>query len=113
MTDSELVGLLKNNLELITDYMDDESKASKEAELLNYVQTARANIEIEGVELDDSSALDSWLIVNYAAYMYNRRKVLVQFQSYGDTSPSMPRMLRYALNNRLFAQKIKKGLRNE
>lgn len=40
---------------------------------------------------------DGQLVVMYAAYLYRKR---------ADDAPVMPRMLRYALNNRLFSQKV-------
>lgn len=96
MTDGELLVMLKANLEIITDYMDAESKTAKEAELMNYINTAKAFIEREGVSLSDSIE-DAMLTVMYAGWLYDRRK---------DPSVSMPRMIRWALNNRLFSQKI-------
>ena len=38
---------------------------------------------------------DNQIVVMYAAYLFRKR---------ADDNPVMPRMLRYALNNRLFAQ---------
>ena len=40
-------------------------------------------------------------MVMYAAYLFRKRA--------DEGSPQMPRMLRYALNNRLFSQKMKES----
>ena len=40
---------------------------------------------------------DNELIVMYAAYLYRKR---------AEDNPPMPRMLRWALNNRLFSEKV-------
>ena len=53
------------------------------------IPAAEAEIAREGITLD--------LLVMYAGYLYRRR---------ADSDAGMPRMLRYALNNRLFAQKM-------
>ena len=45
--------------------------------------------------LDASDPLDQQLIVMYAAWLWRKR----------DDMPGMPRMLRWALNNRVFGEK--------
>lgn len=100
MTDEQLkvlLAMLKNNLELITDYMDEESKNSKELELTQYLQASANFIEREGITLDYEEIDDELLVVMYASWLYDKRK---------DGVAIMPRMLRYNLNNRLFAQKV-------
>lgn len=92
-----MLTMLKNNLELITDYMDAESRAAKEEELMIYLNSSIDFIEREGITLDYSSISDELLVVMYASWLYDRRK---------DGVAVMPRMLRYNLNNRLFAQKV-------
>ena len=99
MTDNELLSMLKLNLEVITDYMDAEAKAAKEAELLQYLKAAREFVTREGIILEEDSAGDAQILVMYASWLYGRRKA---DNSYG----AMPRMLRWALNNRLFEQDI-------
>lgn len=64
--------------------------------LEQYISSAQAQIEREGITLSLESVDDMQLIVMYAAWMWRRR----------DTMEGMPRMVRYALNNRLFAQKM-------
>lgn len=62
-----------------------------------YLDAAQKRIEEEGVTLDTNDIGDMQIIVMYAAWMWRRR----------DTMEGMPRMLRYALNNRVFAEKMK------
>lgn len=98
MTEADLLTMLKLNLEVITDYMDADAKAAKETELLQYLRAAREYVTREGVELTDSAG-DAQILVMYASWLYNRRK---SDNTYG----AMPRMLRWAINNRLFEQDI-------
>lgn len=60
------------------------------------LQTAQARIQEEGITLEDTEA-DRDLVVMYAAYLWRSRS----------TGEGMPRMLRYALNNRLFSRKAR------
>lgn len=60
------------------------------------INAAKDMITREGVVLRDDSFEDTQLVVMYAAWMWRRR----------DTMEGMPRMLRYALNNRVFAGKV-------
>lgn len=69
------------------------SKAFDER-LLARIRTAQARIAKEGITLADTEE-DRDLVVMYAAYLWRERV----------TGADMPRMLRYALNNRLFSQK--------
>lgn len=98
MTEADLLTMLKLNLEVITDYMDADAKAAKETELLQYLRAAREYVTREGVSLTDSAG-DAQILVMYASWLYNRRK---SDNTYG----AMPRMLRWAINNRLFEQDI-------
>lgn len=59
------------------------------------IDAAKELITREGITLRDDSFEDAQLVVMYAAWMWRRR----------DTMEGMPRMLRYALNNRVFAGK--------
>lgn len=99
MDNAELLKMLKLNLEVITDYMDAEAKAAKESELLQYLNAAREFITREGIDLEEDSLGDAQILVMYASWLYGRRKA-------GNDYGAMPRMLRYALNNRLFEQDI-------
>lgn len=60
------------------------------------LDVAREEIKREGITLDETAELsDANLLIMYADWMWRRR----------DSGEGMPRMLRYALNNRLFAEK--------
>ena len=90
MQDVELMAFLKSNLDLIS------VDSRKQGYLDQCLASARTFIKREGIPLsEDVSIEDGQLIVMYAAYLYRKRA----------TDESMPRMLRYALNNRLFALK--------
>lgn len=102
MTNDDLLVMLKTNLEIITDYMDAEAKAAKDTELTQYIDAAKRYIEREGAKLNLDDIGDCQLIVMYAAWLYDKRKINV---SYGN-EVKMPRMLRYNLNNRVFEGKV-------
>lgn len=65
-----------------------------DARLLARIRTAQARITEEGITLTDTEE-DRDLVVMYACYLWRERT----------TGAEMPRMLRYALNNRLFSRK--------
>lgn len=91
MTTDDMLMLVKLNLSLTTSGYDNY--------LGGLIEAAQGMIAREGITLTDS-AEDSQLVVMYASYLFRKR---------AEDNPSMPRMLRYALNNRLFAQKIGGG----
>ena len=64
--------------------------------LLARIRTAQARIAEEGITLADTEE-DRDLVVMYAAYLWRSRS----------TGEDMPRMLRYAMNNRLFSRKAR------
>lgn len=66
------------------------------AYLSQIINAAVAMIQREGITLGDG-AEDEQLVEMYAAYLVRKRA----------NSEGMPRMLRWALNNRLFSQKAK------
>ena len=90
MTDETILAMLKINLQIIA------GNTLQDEYLRNLIATARQMITREGIMLTDSIE-DGNLVVMYAAYLYRKR---------ADDAPVMPRMLRYALNNRLFSQKV-------
>lgn len=90
MTDETILAMLKMNLQIIA------GNTLQDEYLRNLIATARQMITREGIMLTDSIE-DGNLVVMYAAYLYRKR---------ADDAPVMPRMLRYALNNRLFSQKV-------
>lgn len=67
-----------------------------DARLNQFLTSAATSIEREGITLDTHSVDDGNLQVMYAAWLWRRR----------ETGQGMPRMLRYLLNNRLFAEKL-------
>lgn len=97
MTDAELLVMLKADLEIITDYMDETAREAKDAELEQYLAAARRFIATEGITLDLSDLGDCQLTIMYAAWLYRKRK---------DDGAGMPRMLSWNLNNRLFREKV-------
>lgn len=90
MTDEDVLKILQADLNLL---MLDETRT---AQLNQYIQAAKEFIQKEGVAIATPySVEDSQLIEMYAAYLFRKR----------DSGDGMPRMLRWALNNRLFSQK--------
>lgn len=87
MTNDAILISLKIDLQISTSAMDEY--------LFNLMDEAREKIKEEGITLSDSSISDGMLVEMYAAYLYRHRK----------SGDAMPRMLRYALNNRLFSEK--------
>lgn len=67
--------------------------------LIQYIKSAYEAISTEGITLDSSRDGDKQLVVIYSAWMWRRR----------DNGEGMPRMIRYALNNRLFSEKMSEG----
>lgn len=66
----------------------------RKAYLLHCISAAQSFIAREGIALTESVE-DGQLVEMYAAYLVRKRA----------TAEAMPRMLRWALNNRLFSQK--------
>ena len=89
MTDADLLKMTKLNLQLAGSAFD-----SYLSELT--IPAAKKAIAQEGITLDLEDQNDCNIVVMYASYLYRKR---------ADSEAGMPRMLRYALNNRLFAEK--------
>lgn len=87
LTDEDILEILKVDLQV--------SSSALDLYLLVLITSARAYIAQEGITLADT-AQDAMLVEMYAAYLYRRRR---------EENVQMPRMLRWALNNRLFGQK--------
>lgn len=64
--------------------------------LTQYIATAKAEIKREGIVIDEDSISDCSLVIMYAAWLWRKR----------ESGEGMPRMIRYALNNRLFSEKV-------
>jgi len=104
MNNETILTMLKQGLEIITDYMDEESKSAKNLELMQYIETAEVFIEREGIVLEDNVS-DQMLVSMYAMWLYDKRKTTgSKYTSY--YIQNMPRMLRYNLNNRLLQEKV-------
>ena len=84
----QLLQMLKVDLGITTTAYD--------ARLTQYLQNAEKQIEREGAIIDLSDAEDMQLVVMYAAWTWRKR----------DSGEGMPRMIRYALNNHIFAEKM-------
>ena len=90
MSSKQILTILKYNLDIIP------SDTSRDEYLQQLIYAATALIEREGATLTDTIE-DGQLIVMYAAYLYRKRA----------TDEPMPRMLRWALNNRIFSEKMR------
>ena len=97
MNEQTMLDALKVDLGISTNAYD--------TRLGQYIVTARAAIEREGITLTNTgteeapalSVEDAGLVVMYAAWLWRKR----------DTGEGIPRMLRWQLNNRLFSKKAK------
>lgn len=87
MKDEDILTILKIDLQVSGEKLD--------TYLSQLIETAKEYIRTEGIELEETAG-DGQLVEMYAAYMYRRRR---------EENAQMPRMLRWALNNRLFSQK--------
>ena len=87
MTDAEILTVLKIDLQV--------SSAALDVYLEPLISAAKDYITTEGIHLSDSYS-DSMLVEMYAAYLYRRRR---------EENAQMPRMLRWALNNRMMQQR--------
>jgi hypothetical protein len=90
MTDVEIQGMLKQNLGIMHDAQDNY--------LTFLINSAKKNIQETGITLDLDEADDVNLVIMYAAYLFRKR---------AEDNPVMPRMLQFALHNRLFSEKMK------
>lgn len=116
MTKNDILSMLKADLEIINHIKDTyltqlinvaEKEIKREGIAFNtttveVVEGAETRTEVD-YEIDDAG-----LISMYAAYLY-RNRVTDSETGYKTalSSTGMPRMLRYALNNRLFEQKMR------
>lgn len=88
MENSTLMALLKADLDLLT------VPKEREAYLTQQIEAAKSMIQREGITLTDTPE-DIQLVVMYAAWLYRKR----------NTGEGMPRMIRYAINNRVMSQR--------
>lgn len=87
MDSGVILQMLKLDIGMVTTAYD--------ARLLAIIRAAIAAIQTEGITLDPEREDDMQLVIMYSAWLWRRR----------DSMDGMPRMLRWALNNRLFSQK--------
>ena len=87
MSDQDILKILKIDLQISVSALDEY--------LLFLITSAKKFILKEGIALTNSQD-DALLVEMYAAYLYRKRK---------EQQNEMPRMLRWALNNRLFSEK--------
>ena len=102
MTDAELLTMTKANLQLLTPAFD--------LFLSQLIEVSKTSIKQEGIILDFDDVADCNLVVMYASYLYRRRAENNENTAYWTEANQyfdMPRMLRHALNNRLFSQKMR------
>lgn len=85
----DLLAALKIDLGLVTTAYD--------SRLAEYIDSAKTEIARQGATLDLTDQDDAMLVVQYASWMWRKR----------DSGEGMPRMVRYALNNRIFAEKAR------
>lgn len=90
MTDADILTILQADVNILA------PDVTRTAQLTQCIQAAKAFIEREGVVLSTPYTIeDGQLVVMYAAYLFRKR----------DNDTGMPRMLRWALNNRIFGRK--------
>ena len=90
MTDAQITSILKSlkvDLGILRTTAYDER-------LTEIIKSSFRMITREGATLDVSNLEDAQLVVMYSAWTWRRR----------DTGEGMPRMLRWALNNRILGQ---------
>lgn len=88
MTDVQKLALLKQDLQLMT--------TANDTYLSTLLTLASSAITREGIVLTENDTESDMAVVMYAAYLYRKRAA---------TETSMPRYLRYMLNNMLLSQK--------
>lgn len=91
MADNAILSSLKIDLGISSDAYD--------SRLTEYINAAKKAISEQGVTIDESDIEDMQLIIMYAAWTWRKR----------DSGEGMPRMLRYALNCRVLAEKARES----
>lgn len=94
MTDEEILEQLNIDLQFLGTNTG-PSAARIQGYLTGLIARAKEFIRREGITLSDSDE-DGGLVEMYAAYLYRKRN---------SDDTAMPRMLRWALNNRLISEK--------
>lgn len=83
-----ILAAVKVDLGIMTDAYDER--------LTEYITAAQREITREGITLTED---DDHIVAMYAEWLWRRR----------DSGEGMPRMVRYALNNRVFSEKMQTG----
>lgn len=91
MAENAILSSLKIDLGISSDAYD--------SRLTEYINAAKKAISEQGVTIDESDIEDIQLIIMYAAWTWRKR----------DSGEGMPRMLRYALNCRVLAEKARES----
>lgn len=89
MTETDLLAALKVDLGI--------TSAGYDARLQQLLTAAGEAIAREGAVLNLAAFEDCQILIMYAAWLWRRR----------DTMDGMPRMLRWALNNKIFSGKMR------
>lgn len=104
MTQTDVLSILKANLSMTS------AQTAQDTYLGQLLQAGFKAIREEGAVLDATvdqtsgefteiaDIQDANLVVMYAAWLFRKR---------AEDNPSMPRMLRYSLNNKIFSQKAR------
>lgn len=97
MTKADILTILKSDLDIAT------ASTSKDGLLNNLIDLAQAAITREGITLSQELTIEEGMLVEmYAAYLFRRRKYA---ETNSNGSMTLPRSLRYQLNNMLLSQK--------
>lgn len=88
MNDTTILNYLKVNLGITSTAYD--------TRLTDLIASAKAMITREGITLNTAGSFeDAQIVIMYAAWLWGKR----------DSDGAMPRMLRWALNNRVFSER--------
>lgn len=112
MTKADIITMTEINLDILVPNAETlPAPIQNKVDLITFdVEAAMQFIEREGItlgttaegsETTEYTAEDAQLIVMYAAWLYRKRGSANVYQP----TDAMPRMLRFALNNRLFSEK--------
>lgn len=91
MTDAQITAIL-SSLKVDLGILN---TTAYDTRLTEIIKSSFQMIEREGATLDVNKLDDAQLVVMYSAWMWRRR----------DSVEGMPRMVRYALNNRVLSEK--------
>lgn len=97
MTNAEMLELVKLDL--------GELNNDKDILIRETIEAAKDYIQTEGVALDMDNASDADLVKMYASYLF-RKRASDKADGVGNVG-KMPRMLRWALNNRVFKEHMR------